>query len=59
MEKSLEMSSRLLQTFAGLDELMADVSALREAVRIAEATKIRRGVKPRIIPRRPALEARA
>jgi hypothetical protein len=59
MKKSLEMSFCLLQTSAELDELMADISALREAVRIAEATRIGRSVKPRLIPRRPAIESRA
>lgn len=59
MKKPLEMSSRLLQTSVELDELLAEVSALRDAVLIAEAMKVKRDAKSRRTPAKPATEVRA
>jgi hypothetical protein len=48
MEHSLEITRRMLEESAALDELMAEVRALRQAVQAAEA-----------IPRRLVCHARA
>lgn len=43
MERSVEVSRRLLETSAFLDELMAEVRALKVAVQLAEMLQIEDG----------------
>lgn len=52
MVDSLEITRRLLEESAALDELMAEVRALRQAVQAAEAIPMRIGVRPGRLPAR-------